>query len=187
MMNLAIARPALPAREAPLRHLHAVPPAATEPETPVPAAPQPTAPAACAPAPTGDSAMHSEATASDLLPTAAHVLQLLVDIQAGTRPAHQAMHWTDPAVYRALLRREQRIRSIAGATLTHQRHAAESAQHAVRGHVQSVRVCRLSEDRAEISAVVWHTDSRGRQRAGALAVRIDQRDGQWRATAVEAA
>ena len=176
-MNLAMARPTRPAQEAPPRHLHAVPTAT----------PEPTALAAHAPASSNETLSRGDATASDLLPTAAHVLQLLVDIQAGTRPAHQAMHWTDPAVYRALLRREQRIRSIAGATLTHQRHAAESAQHAVRGHVQSVRVCRLSEDRAEISAVVWHTDSRGQQRAGALAVRIDQRDGQWRATAIEAA
>ena len=126
-------------------------------------------------------------TAHDLLPTAAHVLQLLVDIHAGTRPAHQAMHWTDPAVYRSLLRREQRARSIAGATLSQVRHAPESMSSAVRGQVQSVRVCRLSEERAEISAVVWHTDSRGHHRAGAIAVRIDQRDGQWRATAVEAA
>lgn len=148
------------------RHLHVVP------EPPMGAVSSPAAP-------TG--------MASDLLATAAHVLQLLVDIHAGIRPAHQALHWTEPAVYRTLLRREQRARSIAGATLTQGRHSAQVTTHAIRGQVQSVRVCRLSEDIAEISAVVWHTDSRGQHRAGAIAVRIDQRDGQWRASAVEAA
>lgn len=117
-----------------------------------------------------------------LRPIAARLLQGLLDVDAGLRPAHQVMGWTTPAVYRSLLRREQRTRSIAAA-----------GQGRIRPTVRitSIRVQEVHTfddtnlPTAEISAVLLRTDSRGTRRMAAAAVRMEANDGHWRATAFE--
>lgn len=107
---------------------------------------------------------------------AGRLLQALADVHAGLRPAHQVLAWTSPEVYRSLLRRQERQRSIAAAS-----HGSRRPQ--VR--VLSVRVCVLDVDVAEVSAVVARVDSRGGRRVGAVAARMERREGAWRATAFE--
>jgi hypothetical protein len=111
-----------------------------------------------------------------LTATAGRLLQALLDVDAGLRPAHQVLTWTSPAVYRALLRRQERRRAISNAS-------RNSRTPQVR--VISVRVSEISEGTAEISAVLLRVDSRGQRRAGAAAARMESRDGQWQATAFE--
>jgi hypothetical protein len=117
-----------------------------------------------------------EPSAHPLTPTAGRLLQALLDVDAGLRPAHQVLTWTSPAVYRALLRRQERRRAITNAS-------GNTRTPQVR--VMSVRVSEISESAAEISAVVLRVDSRGQRRAGAAAARMESRDGHWQAMAFE--
>lgn len=107
---------------------------------------------------------------------AGQLIQALLDVDAGLRPAQQLIGVTSPAVHRQLLRRQERTRSIA---------AVRQGKVAPVCRVKSVRVCEVSPDVAEASAVVLRTNSRGQQRAGAAAIRMECRDEHWRITAFE--
>jgi hypothetical protein len=128
------------------------------------------------PAPPTLRLVSSAAVPHPLTPTAGRLLQALLDVDAGLRPAHQVLTWTSPGVYRALLRRQERRRAISNAT----RHSRTPQVRVI-----SVRVSEISESIAEISAVVLRVDSRGQRRAGAAAARMESRDGQWKAAAFE--
>lgn len=107
---------------------------------------------------------------------AGQLMQALLDVDAGLRPAQQLIGVTSPAVHRQLLRRQERTRSIA---------AVRQGTVQPRAKVKSLRVCEVSPDVAEVSAVVHRINSRGQQRAGAAAIRIERRDDHWRVTAFE--
>ena len=108
--------------------------------------------------------------------TAGQLLQALLDVDSGLRPAQQLIGVTSPAVHRQLLRRAERTRSIA---------AVRQGTVQPQARVKSVRVCEVSPLIAEASAVVLRVNSRGQQRAGAAAVRMEQREGHWMVTAFE--
>lgn len=107
---------------------------------------------------------------------AGQLIQALLDVDTGLRPAQQLIGLTSPAVHRQLLRRQERTRSIA---------AVRQGKIAPLCRVKTVRVCEVTPDVAEASAVVLRTNSRGQQRAGAAAIRMEYRDNHWRITAFE--
>lgn len=107
---------------------------------------------------------------------AGQLMQALLDVDAGLRPAQQLIAVTSPAVHRQLLRRQERTRSIA---------AVRQGKVAPLCRVKTVRVCEVSPEIAEVSAVVLRTNSRGQQRAGAAAIRMEKCDDHWRITAFE--
>lgn len=113
-----------------------------------------------------------QATATRDLPPAGdwgrRLIQVLVEVMCGQRPAPQLLRWTSQAVYAEVLAQ----------TLPHPR--ATAPVHRRRPRVSSVRVCQPVDGVAELSAVV-----RGQHRVQAVAVRLEGRDGRWQATAIE--
>lgn len=99
-----------------------------------------------------------------------HLVQVLVEVMAGHRPAPQIRRWTSPGVYAVVTNRL----SAAGPT------GAQPLRH--RPQVMSLRVCRLGPDLAEVSAVV----SSGGETREALALRLRRVRGRWTVTALEA-
>ncbi|GAB3593000.1 hypothetical protein GCM10027446_14550 [Angustibacter peucedani] len=96
------------------------------------------------------------------------LVQVLVEVMGGHRPATQLLRWTTPEVY-------ERVRAL---TLPRPRPGARPGTR--RPVVRSVRVCEPADGVAEVGAVVL-----GTHRAHALAVRLEGRDGRWRVTALE--
>lgn len=105
----------------------------------------------------------------DVHRTCSQVVQAVVEVLAGVRPATQLVRWLAPDLYTALQRRAalgQRLQP-----------GAPAGRRAV---VRRVRVCLPADGVAEASAVVL---DRGRVRA--VAVRLEGLDGRWRVTALE--
>ncbi len=113
-------------------------------------------------------------TSSTQLPdphaTCAALVQAVVEVLGGVRPAGQLVRWLSHDVHVALTRRA----ALAGRM---RRGAAPSTRQAV---VRGVRVCLPADGVAEASAVVVDAD-----RVRAVAVRLEGLDGRWRATALE--
>ncbi|MFP5336653.1 MAG: Rv3235 family protein [Actinomycetes bacterium] len=104
--------------------------------------------------------------------TARALVQAVVEVLAGTRPAAQLVRWLSADVYAALQRRAALAARLA-------RPAAASGP-ARRPVVRAVRTSAPADGVVEASAVVL---DRGRIRA--VAVRLEGLDGRWRATALE--
>lgn len=100
------------------------------------------------------------------------LVQVLVEVMAGQRAATQLLRWTTPDVY-------ERVRRL---TVPPGRPGSTGlgGRSVRRPVVRSVRVCEPVDGVAEVSAVVI-----GTLRAHAVAVRLEGRDGRWRATALE--
>ncbi|MGN6330749.1 MAG: Rv3235 family protein [Motilibacteraceae bacterium] len=105
---------------------------------------------------------------------ARRLTQALLEVLAGNRPAAQLVRWTSAEVLAGLT---AQVGALARAT-------SAPAAGAVRHHrptVRSVRVSEVCDGVAEVSAVVVRGG-----RAGALALRLEGRDGRWQCTAFEA-
>lgn len=96
---------------------------------------------------------------------AAHIAQAILDTIFGTRPAHQLLRWTDPAVYSTIL----------SATPAH-----PAAPGAPRPAVRSVRISMPVAHAAEAS-VLLQLGPRYR----AAAMRLDGVGNRWLCTAFE--
>jgi Family of unknown function (DUF6459) len=128
----------------------------------------------------GDAWAAPQPTSSTALPdpraSCAVLVQAVVEVLAGTRQPGQLVRWLSADVYTALRRRAglaARIRQQAAPALT----GNGAASRAV---VRSVRLCHPADGVVEASAVVV---DRGKVRA--VAIRLEGRDGRWRATAVQ--
>ncbi len=95
------------------------------------------------------------------------LVQVVVEVMCGQRPPAQLVRWTSQEVYD----------EVISQTLPAPRPGAPVARR--RPRVSSVRVCEPVDGVAELSAVVH-----GQYRVQALAVRLEGRDGRWRATAL---
>ena len=96
------------------------------------------------------------------------LVQVLVEVVAGLRPASQLLRWTTTGVH------EQ----VRGLVLRPARGQRRTARRPV---VRSVRVCEPADGVAEVAAVVS-----GQHRTQALALRLEGGDGRWRVTALQA-
>lgn len=113
-------------------------------------------------------------TSSEMLPdpsaTTSALVQAVVEVLAGVRPASQLVRWMSHDVHGALSSR------AALATRLRRGTPPTTRQAVVRG----VRVCSPTDGVVEASAVVIDGD-----RVRAVAVRLEGLDGRWRATALE--
>ncbi len=113
-------------------------------------------------------------TSSTRLPdpqaTCSALVQAVIEVLNGVRPASQLVRWLSHDVHVALARR-------AALASRMRRGATPSTRQAV---VRGVRVCVPADGVAEASAVVVDAD-----RVRAVAVRLEGLDGRWRATALE--
>lgn len=98
------------------------------------------------------------------------LVQAVMEVLGGTRPAAQLTRWLAADVYAAISRR-------ASLAARMRRDSVPSGRQAV---VRGVRVCEPADGIVEGSAVVVES---GRVRA--VALRLEGMDGRWRATAVE--
>ncbi|MEI8080925.1 MAG: Rv3235 family protein [Actinomycetes bacterium] len=92
---------------------------------------------------------------------AARLSQAIIEVRAGSRPAHQLLRWTSIDVFESLLAEV----------------GNQGRPRAPHGHVSSVHVARPADGVAEVSAVVT-----GRHRSRALALRLEGWDGRWLCT-----
>lgn len=106
----------------------------------------------------------------DPLTTCSALVQAVVEVLGGVRPASQLVRWMSHDVHVALARR-------AALAARMRRGAAAQGRAAV---VRGVRVCTPADGVVEASAVVVEAD-----RVRAVAVRLEGLDGRWRATALE--
>lgn len=106
------------------------------------------------------------------------VAQGALEVLGGTRPLQQMARWLDPENYERLQLRSNLVRCISTAQGARGSGAAASAhRHVV---VRSARVCAVSEAVFEVSVVAFD-----QKRVRAVALRIEQRRGVWRVTALE--
>ncbi len=106
------------------------------------------------------------------------VAQGALEVLGGTRPLQQMARWLDPESYERLQLRANLVRCISTAPGARGNGAAASAhRHVV---VRSARVCAVSEGVFEVSVVAFD-----QKRVRAVALRIEQRRGVWRVTALE--
>ncbi|HEX8496810.1 MAG TPA: Rv3235 family protein [Actinomycetales bacterium] len=96
------------------------------------------------------------------------LVQVVVEVMCGQRPAAQLVRWTSQPVYD----------QVVCQTLPHVRQGPATPRR--RARISSVRVCEPVDGVAELSAVVH-----GQYRVQALAMRMEGRDGRWRVTALE--
>lgn len=106
------------------------------------------------------------------------VAQGALEVLAGTRPLQQMGRWLDPENYERLQLRANLVRCISTAPNV-QRGSLPVATHR---HVvvRSARVCPVSPGVYEASVVAFD-----QRRVRAVALRIEQRRGTWRVTALE--
>ncbi|GAA1129607.1 Rv3235 family protein [Arthrobacter flavus] len=104
------------------------------------------------------------------------VVQASLEVLGGSRPLQQLADWLDPPSYERLQLRTNLVRSLNRAT--------PKGGHDQLLHrnisVRSVRICRISENVYEASAVVVE-----HRRVRAVALRLERRRGQWKVTALE--
>lgn len=102
---------------------------------------------------------------------AAYIVQALLEVMSGQRPAPQVLRWTTPEVYAVVARRGARVA----------RRAADGRRSpAHRTHVRRVRVCEPADGVAEVAVVVQHGP-----RVRAVALRLVGQDGKWRVAALQ--
>jgi hypothetical protein len=98
---------------------------------------------------------------------AGRVVQAIVEVLAGVRPATQLVRWTTEEVY------EQISSRVLPA-------GASDAERPPRGVVRSLHVSEPADGVAEVCALV-----RRGARSTAVALRLEGRDGRWQCTAIE--
>ena len=113
------------------------------------------------PRPTGRAALPAPRT------WAGRVVQAIVEVLAGVRPATQLVRWTTEDVY------EQISSRVLGA------HGCD-ADGPLRGVVRSLHVSEPADGVAEVCALV-----RRGARSTAVALRLEGMDGRWKCTAIE--
>ncbi|MGN6246140.1 MAG: Rv3235 family protein [Motilibacteraceae bacterium] len=152
------------------------------PARPAPLGPRPTLRLVTSAAPsggTGDDEEDEEFVATprcdlpDPTGWARRLTQAVLEVLAGNRPAAQLVRWTSAEVLAGVTAR-------VGA-LAHGAPGGSAAASGRRPTVRSVRVSEVCDGVAEVSAVVVRNG-----RAGALALRLEGRDGRWQCTAFEA-
>lgn len=97
--------------------------------------------------------------------------QAVVEVISGDRGPQQLIRWTSPDVYHDLLARSQAL---------HRVHPAGERGQRVRAVVRSVHLFRPDTGVAELAVHV-----RAGERSRALAIRLEEDEGQWRCTALE--
>lgn len=102
---------------------------------------------------------------------AGRLVQALVEVTSGVRPAAQLVRWTTTDVYAALQRR------IVRSELLGQRAPGARRLGAI---VRSIHVDEPAEGVAEVCAVVQHG-----MRCRAIALRLEGFDGRWQCTALQ--
>ncbi|MHA7191165.1 Rv3235 family protein [Arthrobacter sp. MDT2-16] len=105
------------------------------------------------------------------------VAQGALEVLGGSRPLQQLSRWLDPENYERLQLRANLVRCIAD---TPSGRAATTASAHRRVVVRSARVCPVSPGIYEASVVAYD-----QKRVRAVALRIEQRRGAWRVTALE--
>ncbi|MHA7285144.1 Rv3235 family protein [Arthrobacter sp. MDT3-44] len=106
------------------------------------------------------------------------VAQGALEVLGGSRPLQQMARWLDPENYERLQLRANLVRCIDAARSTGHGEPRPSAdRHVV---VRSARVCPISPGVYEASVVTFD-----QKRVRAVALRIEQRRGAWRVTALE--
>lgn len=98
---------------------------------------------------------------------AAMLARGIVEVLTGDRPVTQLVHWTAPPVYAELTRRAARATSLRSAERLSQ----------ARPTARRVHICPVSERAVEVTTAVH-----GKDRARALAFRLEFRDGRWLCT-----
>jgi hypothetical protein len=133
----------------------------------------PGAPAKAQPTSVGDTE-----TAERISGIARSVAQGALEVLAGSRPLQQMARWLDPENYERLQLRANLVRCITSAAGPSRTDAPASAHRQV--VVRSARVCPVTDGIYEASVVAFD-----QKRVRAVALRIEQRRGAWRVTALE--
>lgn len=106
------------------------------------------------------------------------VTQGALEVLGGSRPLQQMARWVDPENYERLQLRANLVRCIGSATTDREGRARTSTHRNV--VVRSARVCPVGRGVYEASVVAFD-----QERVRAVALRIEQRRGVWRVTALE--
>ncbi|WP_223263024.1 Rv3235 family protein [Arthrobacter sp. NamB2] len=123
------------------------------------------------------SARTDEASSLRISGIARSVTQGALEVLAGTRPLQQMARWLDPENYERLQLRANLVRCIDAPELPRGKPRTTAHRHVV---VRSARVCPVSPGVYEASVVAYD-----QKRIRAVALRIEQRRGAWRVTALE--
>ena len=129
---------------------------------------------------TGSTAGTDAETAHRIAGIARSVAQGALEVLGGSRPLQQMARWLDPENYERLQLRANLVRCISSAPIKRGSHGqvhASTHRHVV---VRSARVCLVSPGIYEASVVAFD-----QKRVRAVALRIEQRRGMWRVTALE--
>lgn len=105
------------------------------------------------------------------------VAQGALEVLSGVRPLQQMSRWLDPENYERLQLRANLVRCVGAGSGNSGSPAGSSVRQVV---VRSARVCPISPGVYEASVVAFD-----RKRVRAVALRIEQRRGAWRVTALE--
>jgi hypothetical protein len=125
-----------------------------------------------------DAAEGSDAgTALRISGIARSVAQGALEVLGGARPLQQMARWLDPENYERLQLRTNLARCIGSTRTTGQTPQVSALRQVV---VRSARVCPISPGVYEASVVAFD-----QRRVRAVALRIEQRRGVWRVTALE--
>jgi hypothetical protein len=98
-----------------------------------------------------------------------------VEVAVGSRPTGQLVRWTSPEVQDLLERR-----AALATRMRRRRSLTETSTARRRVRIRAVRCCPITPGIWEVSAVVQEHD-----RTRAVALRMEQLEGRWRATAFE--
>ncbi|WP_240614916.1 Rv3235 family protein [Arthrobacter ruber] len=128
-------------------------------------------------APDGRQAAADQESVRRISAIARSVTQGALEVLGGSRPLQQLSRWLDPENYERLQLRANLVRCIAD---TPSGRAATTASAHRRVVVRSARVCPVSHGIYEASVVAYD-----QKRVRAVALRIEQRRGAWRVTALE--
>jgi hypothetical protein len=146
----------------------------------LPATPEPPA-LRLAPPMDDDADFAARPTPRSLLPDprqwAAQLVQALVEVVAGDRPATQLIRWTTPEVYAEV---RQATNAFWHGTSPAAQRLRPGTTQCGRVLVRSIHVCEPADGAAEVCATV----QRG-ARAAAVALRMVGADGRWQCTALQ--
>ncbi len=98
------------------------------------------------------------------------LVQAIVEVLAGERPAQQLTRWLTPEIHAAVVAHSRATNQVG----------VEVRRHRSRRRVGSIRVTAPADGVVEASAVVL-----GSRRSRAIALRLEGLDGRWRCTALE--
>lgn len=120
---------------------------------------------------TADEPEPDRAGLPDPQPWCGRLVQAIVEVLAGERPATQLIRWTSPAVFADLRRAAP---ATAGSRAVRRQQGPQR-----RTVVRSVHVSEPAPGVAEVCALIWNG-----HRARALALRLQGRHGRWQCTSL---